>query len=87
MQMKAIYLSKKGGAESLISGEIQRPNPNAGQVLVKVHATAMMPTEFQWTPTFQTQSGALWSFPIVLAHEFSGVVEDTGPNVGGLPIG
>ena len=73
--MKAVYLDKKGGADSLISGEIQQPSPNAGQVLVKVHATAVMPTEVQWSPTFQTRSGDPRPFPIVLGHEFSGVVE------------
>ena len=85
--MKAIYLEKKGGAESLISGEIPRPNANVGQVLVRVHATAVMPTEVQWTPTFQTRSGGPRLFPIVLGHEFSGVVEQAGPNVSGFQIG
>lgn len=85
--MKAIYLPKRGGAESLVSGEISRPNANVGQVLVKVHATAIMPTEPQWTPTFQTRSGGPRPFPIVLGHEFSGVVEDVGPNVNGFQVG
>ena len=85
--MKAIYLAKKGDAQSLISGEIQRPNPNIGQVLVKVHSTAIMPTEVQWTPTFQTQSGGPRPFPIVLGHEFSGVIESAGPNVTGFRAG
>jgi len=85
--MKAIYLTRKGGAESLVSGEILRPNPQAGQALVKVHATSIMPTEVQWTPTFQTQSGGARSFPIVLGHEFSGTVEGAGPNVSGFSAG
>jgi len=76
--MKAVYLDKKGGADSLISGEIQQPNPDAGQVLVKVHATAIMPGEVRWIPTFQTRSGSPRPFPIVLGHEFSGVVEGNG---------
>src|SRR5437016_229986 len=83
-QMKAIYLPTKGGADALISGEILRPNPEPAQVLVKVHATAIMPTEVQWAPTFQTQVGGPRPFPIVLGHEFSGVVAGTGPNVNGF---
>jgi len=86
-QMKAMYLAQKGGAESLISGEILRPNPNAAQVLVKVYATAIMPTEVQWTPTFQTQSGGPRPFPVVLGHEFSGVIDGTGPDVTGFQAG
>ena len=85
--MKAMYLDRKGGAESLISGEILRPHPGAGQVLVKVHATAIMPAEVQWSPTFQTRSGGPRNFPIVLGHEFSGVIEDGGSNVGGFQMG
>jgi NADPH2:quinone reductase len=77
--MKAVYLDKKGGAESLVSGEIQQPNPGAGQILVKVHATAIMPAEIQWAPTFQTRAGSPRPFPVVLGHEFSGVVEGSGP--------
>src|SRR5215469_1675490 len=80
--MKAIYLAKKGGTNSLVSGEIQQPNPNPGQILVKVHAASVMPTEIQWNPTFQTESGSPRPFPIVLGHEFSGVVEGHGLNTG-----
>src|SRR5262249_53216645 len=86
-QMKAVYLSKKGGPESLISGEILRPNAEQRQVLVKVHATAIMPTEVQWDPTFQTQTGRPRPFPIVLGHEFSGVIEAVGITVSGFQIG
>ena len=85
--MKAVYFDKKGGADSLISGDIQQPNPNAGQVLVKVHATAVMPTEVQWIPTFQTKSGGPRPFPIVLGHEFSGVAEGRSSDVSRFNIG
>ena len=85
--MRAIYLAKKGGADSLVSGEIPRPVPNAGQVLVRVHATAIMPAEFQWAPTFQNPSGSPRPFPIVLGHEFSGVIENSGQNAGGFRPG
>src|SRR5438876_183093 len=85
--MKAIYLQNKGGVESLISGEIPRPTPKEDEVLVKVHATAIMPTEVQWNPTFQTQSGASRPFPIVLGHEFSGVIESAGQAVREFSIG
>jgi NADPH:quinone reductase-like Zn-dependent oxidoreductase len=85
--MKAIYLEKKGGAESLVSGEIPKPSPKAGEVLIKVYATAVMPTELHWVPTFQKQSGEPRAFPIVLSHEFSGVVELSGANVSAVSVG
>lgn len=85
--MKAIYLKQKGGAESLMFGDLPRPQPQSGEVLVKVYATAVTPTEFQWYPTFHTQTGELRSFPIVLSHEFSGEVAALGTGVNGLNIG
>jgi NADPH:quinone reductase-like Zn-dependent oxidoreductase len=85
--MNAVYLAKKGEADSLIFGEIQQPEPDAGQVLVKVHATAVTPTEIQWSPTFQTTSGDPRPFPIVLGHELSGVVETHGSNASKFNIG
>lgn len=85
--MKAIYLEEKGGPESLMSGDISRPSPKSGEVLVKVHATAVTPTEFSWSPTFSTLDGQPRSFPIVLSHEFSGVVEEVGTNVNGAKVG
>lgn len=85
--MKAIYLEKKAGAESLISGEIPRPGPKAGEALIKVFATAVMPTELHWMPTFSQSSGQPRPFPIVLSHEFSGVVESVGANVTNVRAG
>lgn len=85
--MKATYLKSKGGAETLASGEIPLPNPKPGEVLIKVHATAITPTELQWFPTFNMSSGEPRGFPIVLSHEFSGVVDSVGANVSGVSIG
>jgi NADPH:quinone reductase-like Zn-dependent oxidoreductase len=85
--MKAVYLAKKGDAESLISGEIVRPNPETRQVLVKVHATSIMPTEVEWDTTFHTRSGGPRPFPVVLGHEFSGVIAGIGSDVRGFQAG
>ena len=85
--MKAIYLQKKGGADTLVAGEIPAPVPKAGEALVKVHATAVTPTELRWIPTFNTPSDGPRPFPIVLSHEFSGVVESVGANVCGVTVG
>ena len=79
--MKAVYLTQKGGPESLVSGELPKPHPGQSEVLVKVYATAVTPTEFQWYPTFHTLSGKPRSFPVVLSHEFSGVIETVGAGV------
>jgi NADPH:quinone reductase-like Zn-dependent oxidoreductase len=85
--MQAIYLNQKAGPESLVSGDLPQPASGEGEVLVKVHATAVTPTELQWYPTFNTASGQPRPFPIVLSHEFSGVVEAPGPGVEDFKVG
>ena len=85
--MKAVYLNQQGNAESLIFGDIAKPQPGAGEALVRVHATAITPAEFQWHPTFHAPSGGPRQFPIVLGHEFSGVVEALSPGVEHFKVG
>jgi len=82
--MKAILLRARGGPESLAYGDLPRPRPRKGEVLVRVHATAVTPTEFAWVPTWRTPTGEARPFPIILGHEFSGVVADLGPGVTAL---
>jgi NADPH:quinone reductase-like Zn-dependent oxidoreductase len=81
--MKAICLKRRGGPETLVSADVLRPVPGPGEVLVRVHATAITPTEFTWSVTWQTTDGANRPFPIILGHEFSGVIEAHGPGVVG----
>ena len=85
--MKAAYLTRRAGPEGLIIGDLPLPRPDRDEVLVRVHATAVTPTEFDWLPTFQTRDGRLRPFPIVLGHEFSGVVSEVGGGVSTLKAG
>jgi NADPH:quinone reductase-like Zn-dependent oxidoreductase len=82
-----MYLEKKAGPEGLVLGEIPKPSPTAGEVLIKIHATAVMPSEFTWFTTFRLPSGEPRPFPVVLSHEFSGTVEALGADVNTLKIG
>ena len=85
--MKAIYLEERGGSGTLVAGDIPRPEPQADEVLVKVCATTVMPSELQWFTTFHLPFGEPRAFPIVLGHEFSGVVESLGAKVNGFTVG
>ena len=85
--MKAIRLHRNGGPESLLCEEAQIPKPNDGQLLMQVHAAAVTPTEFAWYPTFHTSEGNARPFPIVLGHEFSGVVAEIGGSNRDVRIG
>jgi NADPH:quinone reductase-like Zn-dependent oxidoreductase len=74
--MKAIYLEERGGSGALVAGEIPRPKPQAGEVLVKVRATTVMPSELQWFTTFHLPFGEPRAFPIVLSHERTTLFEE-----------
>jgi len=85
--MKAAYLTERAGPEALIIGDVPRPQPSRDELLVRVHATAVTPTEFNWSPTFNTRTGEPRQFPTILSHEFSGVVEAVGEAAEGFKIG
>jgi len=87
LTMNAVYLEARAGAEGLVAGEIPRPSPGEGEVLVKVHATSVMPSELEWFTTFSLPFGEPRPFPIVLSHEFSGTVESVGARVSGFSHG
>jgi NADPH:quinone reductase-like Zn-dependent oxidoreductase len=56
-------------------------------VLIQVHAAAVTPTEFAWYPTFHTPEGNARPFPIILGHEFSGVVAAIGDSNRDVRVG
>lgn len=85
--MRAIRLHQAGGSESLLHEDALKPGPKDNQVLVRVYATAITPTEFAWYPTFHTPAGATRPFPIILGHEFSGVVDAIGQACMGVQVG
>ena len=77
--MKAVRVHKYGGGpKDLVYEEdiMQPPHPKEGEVLVKVYATGVTLNEIVW----------IWehpgiSLPLILGHEFSGLVEEVGPKV------
>src|ERR1700754_3200375 len=78
--MKAIRLHGAQGAEAFVYEDAPRPSARAGEVLVRVHATAVTPTELLWPPTWQTAAGEPRALPIP-GHEFSGVIAAVGAGV------
>jgi NADPH:quinone reductase-like Zn-dependent oxidoreductase len=85
--MRAIRLHQVGGSESLLYEDAPKPSPKDNQILIQVYATAITPTEFAWYPTFHTPEGGTRPFPIILGHEFSGVVDAIGPACTGVQVG
>ncbi|HTU20792.1 MAG TPA: NADP-dependent oxidoreductase [Gemmataceae bacterium] len=57
----------------LVPAEVETPQPGPGEVLVRVHAVGVTPTELSWQPTTHTKSGENRRHAIP-AHEFSGTI-------------
>lgn len=84
--MKAVRARGRGGPEQLAFEDIQQPLVGKQQILVRVHATAVMPTELGWSTTWETEAGAPREAPVP-GHDLSGVVASVGPGVTGWAPG
>lgn len=76
--MKAVVLKSFGGPESFELQELPKPVPQAGQVLVRVHATSINPLDYQ---VRRGDYPDLVPLPAITGHDVSGVVEAVGPGV------
>jgi NADPH:quinone reductase-like Zn-dependent oxidoreductase len=72
---------------SLLSeAQAPRPQPGVGELLIRVRAAGVTPTELIWYPTTHTKAGDARA-GAVPCHEFSGIVEAAGKDAGSLEIG
>jgi NADPH:quinone reductase-like Zn-dependent oxidoreductase len=84
--MKALRLMTSTPQPSLVEADMPRPKPQPGEVVVRVHAVGVTPTELVWYTTSNTRDGAPRSAP-VLGHEFSGEIAECGEGVRDLSPG
>jgi NADPH:quinone reductase-like Zn-dependent oxidoreductase len=84
--MRAMRLSESAQAPVLIEEDVPRPQPQRGDLLVRVHAVGVTPTELLWYPTTHAKDGAKRRRAI-LGHEFSGVVAAVGGETEGFSDG
>ena len=75
--MKAIQIHAFGGPEVLKLENVARPEPGAGQVLVRVHAAGVNPADWK---SREGKFGQI-PFPAIMGFDFSGDVEALGPDV------
>jgi NADPH:quinone reductase-like Zn-dependent oxidoreductase len=80
--MKAIRQHAHGGPESLRYEGAPRPSPRAGEVLVRVRAAGVIPTELLWPTSRTTRSGTPRPLPLIPGHEFSGELAAPREGVG-----
>ncbi len=82
--MRAAYIEQTGDPDVIKVGELPRPEPGPGQVLVRVHAAAINPIDLY------IRSGLVampMSFPYVLLCDLAGTVEKLGPQSTRFQVG
>jgi NADPH:quinone reductase-like Zn-dependent oxidoreductase len=67
----------------LVPAEVETPEPQRGEVLIRVHAVGVTGTELLWQPTTHTKSGANRRHAIP-GHEFSGAIAAVGVGADGI---
>ncbi|GHO51197.1 NADP-dependent oxidoreductase [Ktedonospora formicarum] len=84
--MHAIRVHTYGDVDQLQLEQIPQPEPQEGEVLVRVHAAGVNPLDWKirsgWMKSIMPVA-----FPYVPGNEFAGVVERVGPNVSTLRPG
>jgi NADPH:quinone reductase-like Zn-dependent oxidoreductase len=87
LSMKSLRIHSYESPPVLTVDEAPAPRPAAGEVLVRVHAAAVTPSELSWLGTRVNADGTTRALPIVPGHEFSGIVEALGSDVSGFSHG
>ena len=81
--MKAVYYDRFGPAEDVLhTGEVPTPDPAAGEVRVRLRASAVNPSDVKLRSG--ARPGAVMAFPRIIPHsDGAGVIDAVGP--GGDP--
>jgi NADPH2:quinone reductase len=73
--MRAAYIEQTGPVEAIRVGDLPRPEPGPGQVLVKVGASALNPIDLYLRSGFIAMP---MSFPYIIGCDLAGTVEAVG---------
>jgi NADPH:quinone reductase-like Zn-dependent oxidoreductase len=84
--MKAIRIHRYGGPEALQYEDAPRPQPQAGEVLIRVHAAGVNPIDWK-VRVGHVKDFWPHKFPLILGWDLSGVVEELGRGVSRFKIG
>jgi NADPH:quinone reductase-like Zn-dependent oxidoreductase len=78
--MQAIRVHQYGEPEQLKLEQLPRPEPQAGEVLIRVHAAGVLPADWKTRQGFFKDVFPV-SFPYIPGSAVAGVVEEIGPGV------
>jgi NADPH:quinone reductase-like Zn-dependent oxidoreductase len=84
--MKAVLLHGYGGVDQLAYQDVPEPEPQAGEILVKVVATSINPVDLKIRRGDLKDEIPL-QLPAILGHDLAGVVASLGPGANGFQPG
>jgi NADPH:quinone reductase-like Zn-dependent oxidoreductase len=84
--MKIMRFNDSAETPALVDATVDKPLPMSGEVLIRVKAAGVTPTELSWYTTTHRKSGDPRRGAIP-GHEFSGVVAALGDGVTGVALG
>src|SRR6059036_3189445 len=86
LMMKAAVAHEYGGPEVLKIEQVQRPEPNEDEALVRVIASSVNPADpLTLSGKYAKEFGT--HLPLIPGYDIAGVVEKTGANVSRLKVG
>lgn len=84
--MKAMRLNDAVDGPLLVAASLTQPQPGDGELLIRVRAAGVTPTELLWYPTTHTKAGGVRE-NVVPGHEFSGVIAAIGKRAEEFSVG
>src|SRR5262245_3742934 len=84
--MKAMRVNNAQQGPILVAASLPQPEPGDGELLIRVLATGVTPTELLWYPTTHTKAGGART-GAVPGHEFSGVIAALGKGANDFNVG
>lgn len=85
--MKAVRIHAFGGPEVLQLEDIARPVPAADEILIKVYASGVNPTDWNIREGGNDVLRPYLTLPMTLGWDAAGVVEEVGSEVTGFQVG
>jgi NADPH:quinone reductase-like Zn-dependent oxidoreductase len=85
--MRALHAYAKSDPSQLVYEEAAAPGLSPNDVLIRVHASGVTPSELDWSTTWLEPDGTPRTPPIVPGHEVAGVVEAIGLAAKGFSVG
>ncbi len=83
--MKAMIVNDARNGPVLIESVLPQPQPGVGELLIRVRAAGVTPSELLWSPTTHTKDGGARA-RAVPGHEFSGIIAAVGKGAAGFAL-